>query len=60
MEKTAKRVQDWRQGLLPSNATIGRAIQNLNETSFRIVLIATEAGVIEGTLFDGDLIATRF
>jgi len=55
MEKTAKRVQDWRQGLLPSNATIGRAIQNLNETSFRIVLIATEAGVIEGTLSDGDI-----
>ena len=55
MEKTAKRVQDWRQGLLPSNATIGRAIQNLNETSFRIVLIATEAGLIEGTLSDGDI-----
>ena len=55
MEKTAKRVQDWRQGLLPSNATIRRAIQNLNETSFRIVLIATEAGVIEGTLSDGDI-----
>ena len=40
--------------MLP-NATIGQAIHNLNETSFRIVLVATEAGVIEGTLSDGDI-----
>ncbi|WP_341880177.1 nucleotidyltransferase family protein [Synechococcus sp. UW140] len=47
--------QNWRQALLPSNATIGQAIDNLNETSFRIVLVATEVGVIEGTLSDGDI-----
>ena len=49
------REQNWRQALLPSNATIGQAINNLNETSFRIVLVATEVGVIEGTLSDGDI-----
>lgn len=47
--------QNWRQALLPSNATIGQAINNLNETSFRIVLVVTEVGVIEGTLSDGDI-----
>jgi len=55
MANTAKREQHWRQALLPLNATIGQAIHNLNETSFRIVLVATEAGVIEGTLSDGDI-----
>ena len=55
MEKTVKTEPNWRHALLPSNATIGQAINNLNETSFRIVLVATEAGAIEGTLSDGDI-----
>jgi dTDP-glucose pyrophosphorylase len=55
MENTAKREQHWRQALLPPDATIDQAINNLNKTSFRIILVATEAGVIEGTLSDGDI-----
>jgi len=40
---------------LPHNATIGQAIHSLNKTSIKIVLVATKAGVIEGTLSDGDI-----
>ena len=55
MENTAKIEPNWPHAFMPPNPTIGQAINNLNGTSFRIVLVATEAGVIEGTLFDGDI-----
>jgi dTDP-glucose pyrophosphorylase len=45
----------WRQAILPANATIGQAIRNLTEVSVRIVLVTNEAGVLEGTLSDGDI-----
>ena len=47
--------KNWRQALLPPKATIRQAIGNLNKTSIKIVLVATEAGVLEGTLSDGDI-----
>ena len=47
--------QDWRQAVLPVDATIGRAIRNLNQTSFKIVLVSAENGAIEGILSDGDI-----
>jgi dTDP-glucose pyrophosphorylase len=47
--------QLWRQAILPANATIGQAISNLTEVSVRIVLVTNEAGVLEGTLSDGDI-----
>lgn len=40
---------------MPPDATIGQAIRNLNETSIKIVLVASKAGAIEGTLSDGDI-----
>jgi len=47
--------QFWRQTILPFDATIGQAIQNLNEVSVKIVLVANAAGVLEGTISDGDI-----
>jgi dTDP-glucose pyrophosphorylase len=47
--------QLWRQAILPANATIGQAIRNLNENSIKIVLLANETGVFEGTISDGDI-----
>jgi dTDP-glucose pyrophosphorylase len=47
--------QLWRQAILPFDATIGQAIQNLNEVSVKIVLVANAAGVLEGTISDGDI-----
>ena len=45
----------WRQAILPFDATIGQAIQNLNEVSVKIVLVANAARVLEGTISDGDI-----
>lgn len=47
--------QRWRQAILPSNATIGQAIRNLDQVAIKIVLVANESGVLEGTLSDGDI-----
>ena len=47
--------QLWRQAILPFDATIGQAIQNLNEVSVKIVLVVNAAGVLEGTISDGDI-----
>jgi dTDP-glucose pyrophosphorylase len=45
----------WRKAILPTNAIIEQAIRNLSEVSVRIVLVTNEAGVLEGTLSDGDI-----
>lgn len=45
----------WRQAILPANATIGQAIRNLDQIAIKIVLVANEAGVLEGTISDGDI-----
>jgi dTDP-glucose pyrophosphorylase len=45
----------WRQAILPANANIEQAIRNLTKVSVRIVLVTDEAGVLEGTLSDGDI-----
>ncbi len=45
----------WRQAILPANSTIGQAIRNLDQISIKIVLVANEAGVLEGTVSDGDI-----
>lgn len=47
--------QIWRQAILPANATIGQAIRNLDEVAIKIVLVANEMGVLEGTISDGDI-----
>lgn len=45
----------WRQAILPVNATIEQVIRNLNQFSLKIVLVANEAGELEGTISDGDI-----
>ena len=47
--------QLWRLATLPSNATIGQAIRNLDQIAIKIVLVANETGVLEGTISDGDI-----
>jgi dTDP-glucose pyrophosphorylase len=47
--------QVWRQALLPPNATVGQAILNLNEVAIKIVMVVNEAGVLQGTISDGDI-----
>lgn len=47
--------EKWRQAILPANASIGQAIQNLNQIAIKIVLVASEDGVLEGTISDGDI-----
>ena len=45
----------WRQAMLPAQATIGDAIRNLDQTALKIVLISNDAGVLEGSISDGDI-----
>lgn len=47
--------QFWRQAILPPGATIGQAIRNLDQIAIKIVLVAGETGVLEGTISDGDI-----
>jgi dTDP-glucose pyrophosphorylase len=51
--KTKK--QTWRRAILPVTATIEQAIRNLEQVSIRIVLVTNEAGVLQGTVSDGDI-----
>jgi dTDP-glucose pyrophosphorylase len=45
----------WRNAILPANATLHQAIQNLNQSSIKIVLVTNDAGELEGTISDGDI-----
>ena len=47
--------QHWPQAILPANATIRQAIQNLNDVAIRIVLVVDSTGKLEGTVADGDI-----
>lgn len=47
--------QLWRQAILPVNATIGEAIRKLDKIAIKIVMVANETGVLEGTISDGDI-----
>lgn len=47
--------QIWCQAILPANATIAEAIRNLDKIAIKIVLVANETGVLEGTISDGDI-----
>jgi len=47
--------QLWNQAILSQDSTIGRAIQILNETAFKIVLINDDQGILVGTISDGDI-----
>ncbi|WP_445781335.1 nucleotidyltransferase family protein [Shewanella sp.] len=47
--------QQWRQAILPVNATIGEAIRNMNQLGIKIVMVANDKGALEGTISDGDI-----
>jgi len=47
--------QLWRQAILPTNATIGQVIGNLNQIAIKIVMVTNEEGILEGTISDGDI-----
>ena len=47
--------QIWRQAILPASATIAQAIRNLDQMGIKIILVANETGVLEGTISDGDI-----
>lgn len=45
----------WCRAILRADSTIQQAIRNLDEVAVKIVLVVNEAGVLEGTLSDGDI-----
>jgi dTDP-glucose pyrophosphorylase len=45
----------WQQAILPTSATIGQAIRNLNEVAVKIVMVTSTYGRLEGTVSDGDI-----
>lgn len=47
--------QIWRQAILPASATVAQAIRNLDQVGIKIILVANETGVLEGTISDGDI-----
>lgn len=47
--------QLWRQAILKTDATIGEAIRNLDQIGIKIVLVCNDAGILEGTVSDGDI-----
>ena len=51
--KSAEQV--WRQAIIPVSSTIEQAIRNLDQVAIKIALVTNEAGVLEGTISDGDI-----
>ena len=45
----------WHKAMLPAHATIGEAIRNLDQTAIKIILVVNDAGILEGTISDGDI-----
>ena len=47
--------KSWSKTILPIGSSIRQAIQVLNETSLKIVLVTDLAGTLVGTISDGDI-----
>ncbi len=45
----------WRKAILPKSAIIQDAISNLDKVAIKIVLVANDAGELQGTISDGDI-----
>lgn len=45
----------WRKATLPDTASIEQVIHNLNDVALKIVLVVNGAGMLEGTVSDGDI-----
>ena len=47
--------QNWPKTVLPIDATVGEAVQILNQVGLKIVLVTDSKGVFVGTIADGDI-----
>lgn len=45
----------WRKGLLAADATIERAIHNLDESHLQIAIVVLDSAIMIGTITDGDI-----
>ena len=45
----------WRKAILPTHATIGQAISNLDQVAVKIVMVVNEKDEMIGTISDGDI-----
>ena len=50
-----KSSNSWQRSIMPESATIHQAIERMNETAAQIVLVASSAGILQGTVTDGDI-----
>lgn len=48
-------VSSWRHAVLPPSSLLKDVIRNLNESALQVALIASQDGVLVGTLTDGDI-----
>ena len=46
---------NWREALLPANASLQEAVRSLDKSTLQIALIVSEEGVLVGTITDGDI-----
>ena len=51
--------EQWQQGILSIDSSIEDAINNLNHSALKIILIVNESGELDGTIADGDNILTN-
>ncbi|MDA9660382.1 nucleotidyltransferase family protein [Pseudomonadota bacterium] len=47
--------EQWQQGILSIDSSIEDAINNLNHSALKIILIVNESGELDGTIADGDI-----
>jgi dTDP-glucose pyrophosphorylase/CBS domain-containing protein len=55
VNKEPSEVATWEKALLPIDVNLQQVITNLNETSFKIVVIVNSERVLVGTITDGDI-----
>ncbi|MFL0658893.1 nucleotidyltransferase family protein [Cylindrospermopsis raciborskii UAM/DH-MRr] len=51
----SQHLKNWRQALVPPTATIQEVVRNLNEVAIQIALVTDPAGILLGTVSDGDV-----
>jgi len=49
------RTENWRNALIPADATLRQSIRNLDKSALQIALVVSPDGVLLGTLTDGDI-----
>lgn len=54
-DQSSRRALAWRDAVLRPDATLQQAIENLDQTGMRIVLVAGDGGQLVGTVSDGDI-----